>query len=53
VEKESPAAQWITPGDDGDARVRQTPEATGLATCETDFERRESVWSANHFRLFG
>ena len=53
MEKESPAGQWITPGDDGDARVRLTLEATGLATYETDFDRRESVWSANHFHLFG
>jgi PAS domain S-box-containing protein len=53
MEKESPAAQWITPADDGDARLRLTLEATGLATWETDFDRRESVWSANHFRLFG
>ena len=52
MEKESPA-QWITPADDGDARLRLTLEASGLATWETDFEQRTSVWSANHFRLFG
>jgi PAS domain S-box-containing protein len=53
MEKESPAALWTTPPDDGDARLRLTLEATGLATWETDFDRRESIWSANHFRLFG
>ena len=53
MEKESPAVQWMTPSDEGDARVRLTLEASGLATWETDFERRESTWSANHFRLFG
>ena len=53
MEKDSPAAQWATPADDGDARLRRTLEASGLATWETDFDRRTSVWSANHFRLFG
>ena len=53
MEKESPAAQWVKPPDDGDDRLRLTLEATGLASWETDFDRRESVWSANHFRLFG
>jgi PAS domain S-box-containing protein len=35
------------------ARLRLVLEESGLATWETDFERRESIWSPNHFRLFG
>jgi PAS domain S-box-containing protein len=54
MENGSPAAQRATPHlADGDARLRLVLEETGLATWETDFERRESIWSANHFRLFG
>ena len=37
----------------GDARLRLVFEEAGFATWETDFEARESFWSANHFRLFG
>jgi PAS domain S-box-containing protein len=38
---------------DGDAALRQTFEEAGLATWDTDFVERRSLWSANHFRLFG
>jgi PAS domain S-box-containing protein len=49
-----PPAQRATPQTDGgDARLRLVLDEAGLATWETDFERRESIWSANHFRLFG
>ena len=54
MEKETPAAPTGTPhlrlGDD---RLRLALEEVGLAIWETDFQRRESLWSANHFRLFG
>ena len=51
---ESAAAQRAMPlPDDGDGRLRLVLEEAGLATWETDFDRRESLWSANHFRLFG
>src|SRR5688572_16443784 len=52
MENESPA-QAAPPQDDGDVRLRLVLEEAGLATWETDFGRRESIWSANHFRLFG
>ena len=53
MEYESPAAQAAPPQDDGEVRLRLVLEEAGLATWETDFTQRESIWSANHFRLFG
>ena len=54
MENDSPAAVHATPPpSDGDARLRLVLDETGLAIWETDFRRRESIWSANHFRLFG
>jgi PAS domain S-box-containing protein len=52
--KEPPAdPRAASQADDGDARLRLVLEEAGLATWETDFGRRESIWSPNHFRLFG
>jgi PAS domain S-box-containing protein len=54
METKSPNGRPAAPESDGaDRRLRLVLEEAGLATWETDFERRESVWSANHFRLFG
>jgi PAS domain S-box-containing protein len=54
MEKESPVALKATPNaSHGEARLHLALEETGLAIWETDFQRRESLWSANHFRLFG
>ena len=54
MEKDSPGFQPATPQtSDGGARLRFALEEAGLATWETNFERRESIWSPNHFRLFG
>jgi PAS domain S-box-containing protein len=54
MEKESPVALTATPRvRHGEARLHLALEETGLAIWETDFQRRESIWSANHFRLFG
>jgi PAS domain S-box-containing protein len=54
MKQESPAARDATPQiDDGGKRLRLVLEEAGLATWETDFTRRESIWSANHFHLFG
>ena len=53
MENESPSAQAASPQDDGEVRLQVVLEEAGLATWETDFGRRESIWSANHFRLFG
>jgi PAS domain-containing protein len=54
MEKESPVALTGTPHvRHGEARLHLALEETGLAIWETDFQRRESLWSANHFRLFG
>jgi PAS domain S-box-containing protein len=54
MENESPAAQKAVPNtSNGDARLRLVLEETGLATWETNFDLRSSIWSPNHFRLFG
>jgi PAS domain S-box-containing protein len=54
MEKDSPAAANSTPlVGRGEARLHLALEATDLALWETDFRRRESIWSATHFRLFG
>jgi PAS domain S-box-containing protein len=53
MEKESPSAQAASPEDVGEVRLQLVLEEAGLATWETDFRRRASIWSANHFRLFG
>ena len=54
MEKDSPGFQPAPPQtNDGDARLRFALEEAGLATWDTNFERRESIWSPNHFRLFG
>ena len=54
MEIESSAARATAPtAADADDRLRLVIEEAGLATWETDFDRRESIWSANHFRLFG
>jgi PAS domain S-box-containing protein len=53
MEKESPVALTATPHVRREARLHLALEETGLAIWETDFQRRESLWSANHFRLFG
>jgi PAS domain S-box-containing protein len=54
MEKESPIAITATsPVRHGEVRLHFALEVTGLAVWETDFQRRESLWSANHFRLFG
>jgi PAS domain S-box-containing protein len=47
------AQQAMSQTSDGGARLRLVLEETGLATWETDFDLRESIWSPNHFRLFG
>ena len=41
------------PSRDGDDALRFTFEEAGLATWDTDFLKRRSLWSPNHFRLFG
>jgi PAS domain S-box-containing protein len=38
---------------DGDARLQLAIEEAGLATWDTDLIAGESIWSPNHFRLFG
>jgi PAS domain S-box-containing protein len=53
MENESPSARAASPQDDGEVRLQLVLEEAGLATWETDFGRRESTWSPNHFRLFG
>ncbi len=54
MENDTPGFQPTTPQtNDGGARLRFALEEAGLATWETNFERRESIWSPNHFRLFG
>ena len=51
---DSPAPETAPTGPrDGDAALRLTFEEAGLATWDTDFVARRSMWSANHFRLFG
>jgi PAS domain S-box-containing protein len=37
----------------GDDVLRLTFEEAGLATWDTDFRTRRSLWSPNHFRMFG
>jgi PAS domain S-box-containing protein len=41
------------PAYDGDAALRLAIEEAGLATWDTDLITGESIWSPNHFRLFG
>ena len=51
---DSPAPETATPPPrDGDDALRLTFEEAGLATWDTDFLQRRSIWSPNHFRLFG
>ena len=51
---ETPATQLATQlADEGDNRLRLAIEEAGLATWDTDLVTGESIWSANHFRLFG
>jgi PAS domain S-box-containing protein len=54
MDETSPAAPRSTSQlDDGGERLQLVLEEAGLATWETDFTRRESIWSPNHFHLFG
>jgi PAS domain S-box-containing protein len=54
MENHPPAADLAAPhGPDGDARLQLAIEEAGLATWDTDLVAGESIWSANHFRLFG
>src|SRR5688500_3882247 len=51
---DSPAATLATPqAFEGEAGLRRVIDEAGVATWDTDLVARESIWSANHFRLFG
>jgi len=51
---DSPAPETAMPSPrDGDDALRLTFEEAGLATWDTDFLQKRSLWSPNHFRLFG
>ena len=52
--KDAPEAKLATlHAHDGDTRLRLAIEEAGLATWDTNFFTGESIWSANHYRLFG
>jgi PAS domain S-box-containing protein len=54
TENHPPAANLAAPHEpDGDARLQLAIEEAGLATWDTDLVAGESIWSPNHFRLFG
>ena len=51
---DSPAfARATSPAFEGEAGLRRVIDEAGVATWDTDLVARESIWSANHFRLFG
>jgi PAS domain S-box-containing protein len=53
MEKHPPATDIAPDEPDGDARLQLAIEEAGLATWDTDLIAGESIWSPNHFRLFG
>jgi PAS domain S-box-containing protein len=50
---DSPAATLTIRAFEGEAGLQRVIEEAGVATWDTDLVARESIWSANHFRLFG